>query len=174
MDINEVKISQTEYYNSSIVRLGNEPNAKNEYGIKRMTARELKEFLMRPCFLIYEKFNALCDLLTGLDEDEEITEDSILGLIHTGIPAAPTLYDLICAIRDAEGFFLDLVSAGDGLTLREVIDAKQDVLVSGENIKTVREESLLGSGNVETAKVFVQATAPTGAIKGDLWINPNE
>ena len=172
MDINDLKISQTEYYNSSNVRLGNEPNAKNEYGLKRMTARELKEYLMRPCFLIYEKFNALVSILSGLDENDEITEDSILGLIHTGIPAIPTLYDLVVAIRDPDGALLDYISAGDGLSLRDVLDSKQETLVSGENIKTVREESVLGSGNIETSRIYVQNGMPAGAQPGDLWIKP--
>ena len=148
MELDELKISQSEYYINSIARLGNEPNAKNEYGLKRMTARELKEYLMRPSLLFYEKFNNLVNILSGLDENDEITEDSILGLIHTGIPSIPTLYDLVVAIRDADGDLLDYISAGDGQTLRELIDSKQDTLVSGTNIKTINHQSLLGSGNI--------------------------
>ena len=148
MELDELKISQSEYYINSIARLGNEPNAKNEYGLKRMTARELKEYLMRPSLLFYEKFNNLVNILSGLDENDEITEDSILGLIHTGIPSIPTLYDLVVAIRDADGDLLDYISAGDGQTLRELIDSKQETLVSGTNIKTINNQSLLGSGNI--------------------------
>ena len=37
----------------------------------------------------------------------------------------------------------------DDTELRGVIDGKQDALVSGENIKTINGESLLGAGNIE-------------------------
>ena len=172
MDINDLKVQASEGYTNSIVRLANEPNSKNEYGLKRMTARELKEYLMRPSLLIYDKFNSLVDILSGLDENDEITRDSILGLVHTGIPQMPTLYDLVVAIRDADGVFLDYVSAGDSMSLREFIDSKQDELISGVNFKTVREEDLLGAGNVETARVFIHAAEPYQPLVGDLWISP--
>lgn len=34
-------------------------------------------------------------------------------------------------------------------TVNEIIDDKQDTLVSGTNIKTINNQSLLGSGNID-------------------------
>lgn len=33
--------------------------------------------------------------------------------------------------------------------INELVDGKQDTLVSGTNIKTINNQSLLGSGNIE-------------------------
>ncbi len=41
------------------------------------------------------------------------------------------------------------------LKVNEIIDGKQDVLVSGTNIKTVNNISLLGSGNIDTNDIFI-------------------
>lgn len=41
-------------------------------------------------------------------------------------------------------------STGEVYTIKDSqIDTKQDVLVSGENIKTINNESILGNGNIE-------------------------
>lgn len=42
----------------------------------------------------------------------------------------------------------DLISHGES-SVREAINSKQDILVSGSNIKTVNGESILGTGNIE-------------------------
>lgn len=43
----------------------------------------------------------------------------------------------------------DLISHGES-SVREAINSKQDILVSGSNIKTVNGESILGSGDIST------------------------
>lgn len=50
---------------------------------------------------------------------------------------------------------------------------KQDTLVSGTNIKTINNTSLLGEGNItiEGNEVEISSTQPTDA---KLWINPDE
>lgn len=56
---------------------------------------------------------------------------------------------------------------------------KQDALVSGTNIKTINNESILGSGNIDLAteitekEVAIQTTEPTDPDT-KIWINPNE
>lgn len=50
----------------------------------------------------------------------------------------------------------------------------QDQLISGTNIKTINNESLLGSGNLTItggADIPIQATAPENPEKGDFWID---
>ena len=97
-----LKISETEYYDSSIERLANQANNSNEYAQKRMSPKELKERFMLPIKLVKEHLNKLIDLLDGLDEDGRITTESILGIIRTGIPLLPTMYDLLRAFQTGE------------------------------------------------------------------------
>lgn len=47
-------------------------------------------------------------------------------------------------------------------TVNEIIDDKQDTLVSGTNIKTINNESLLGSGNITIQGGGTTYTAGTG------------
>ena len=48
----------------------------------------------------------------------------------------------------------DNVKSSDEINkINEIIDGKQDTLVSGTNIKTINNESLLGSGNVSLSSV---------------------
>lgn len=116
-----LKISDSEYYNSSIERLANEPNNLHEYAQKKLSPAELKALFMKTGKLLTEKLNALIDLLDGLNPEGKITENSILGLIKTGIPSVPTLYDLLVTMRDTDGTWVDTISAGGGLTLRELL-----------------------------------------------------
>ena len=54
------------------------------------------------------------------------------------------------------------------------LQTKQATLVSGTNIKTINNESLLGSGNITLSaddEVAIQTTEPTGNEK--VWINPS-
>lgn len=83
-------------------------------------------------------------------------------------------------VIDAFGNFLiaDTYSIAATNTL---LDAKQDTLVSGSNIKTVNGESLLGASDIEiivppafdsgTTMLFVQSTAPTGWTKSTTHDN---
>ena len=52
---------------------------------------------------------------------------------------------------------------------------KQDALVSGTNIKTINNTSLLGSGDIEVgADIPQQDTAPSNPQEDDLWIDTDE
>lgn len=53
------------------------------------------------------------------------------------------------------------------------LNKKQNTLVSGTNIKTINNTSLLGTGNIaiEGNEVVISSTQPTN---GKLWINPSE
>lgn len=67
------------------------------------------------------------------------------------------------------------VTVGDGVifengtNLGDQLDSKQDTLVSGTNIKTVKGQSLLGSGNIA-----VIDGANIIAYNGTITLNPNE
>ena len=52
---------------------------------------------------------------------------------------------------------------------------KQDALVSGTNIKTINNTSILGSGDIEVgADIPQQDTAPSSPSTGDLWLDTDE
>ena len=59
-------------------------------------------------------------------------------------------------------------SSYDDTELRELIEAKQDELVSGENIKTINSQSVLGGGNIEVGSV---ASVETGDAIDDVDID---
>lgn len=120
IDIKALKISDTDYYNASIERLGNEANNPNEYAIKRLSARELKRRFMAPLDLLKVHFNLLCDLLVGMNEDGALTPDSLAGLIKTGIPSHPTLYDLFVGF--GEGTLPYAIVMGEGETLHSLLE----------------------------------------------------
>lgn len=64
----------------------------------------------------------------------------------------------------------DLVRAD---AIATAVNAKQDTLISGTNIKTLNGSSLLGSGNyeIDIPSVDIASTAPTSPNVGDLWWN---
>lgn len=115
-----LRISETEYYDNSIERIANEANNSNEYAEKRLSPRELKTRFMRPSKMLWLHYNMLVDILDGLDGEGKITAESILGMIHTGIPSLPTLYDLVKAFPD--GKIPDAIVIQSGKTLRSVIE----------------------------------------------------
>lgn len=51
---------------------------------------------------------------------------------------------------DAANTYLNKTDAASTYATQTALDAKQDTLVSGTNIKTINNESLLGSGNIST------------------------
>lgn len=64
---------------------------------------------------------------------------------------------------------------GTNQTVSNLLDEKQATLVSGTNIKTINNESLLGAGNITVSaedEIAISTTEPTG--NEILWINPNE
>lgn len=183
IDKKSLKISDTEYYDNSIERIANEANNSNEYATKRLSPRELKQRFMLPVKMLREHFDALIDLLDGLDVDGKITAESILGLIHTGIPSLPTLYDLVKAFP--EGKLPDAIFFEDGKTLRTLnedfskiqawISAFESAL--GITINEGGKETLyrlVESGEL-SALLDMLGAYQKGEIKGgsSVWIGPN-
>ncbi len=174
-----LKISDTEYYNNSIERIANEANNSNEYAEKRLSPRELKTRLMRPAKLIREHFNALIELLDGLDSEGEITAESILGLIHTGIPSLPTLYDLVKAFPD--GKIPDAIVTDAGKTLRSTISDVSEIqdwiskfmaalgVTVAENDKKVIYK-LIEAGALDELLLMLKAYQ-SGELKGDPGVD---
>lgn len=76
----------------------------------------------------------------------------------------------------------ELADLSDDSTHRVVTDTekttwsgKQDALVSGTNIKTINNTSLLGSGDIEVgADIPQQDTAPSNPQEDDLWIDTDD
>ena len=55
--------------------------------------------------------------------------------------------------------------------LRESSSTKQDVLISGVNLKTINGQNLLGSGNVGLTAIYIQEDEPVLAVgQKALWI----
>lgn len=54
------------------------------------------------------------------------------------------------------------------------LESKQDNLVSGTNVKTINNESILGSGNIDLTRIPVSATPPEEPQENDLWIDTSE
>jgi hypothetical protein len=98
--------------------------------------------------------------------------------VNLTLAAATTAGDEL--VVDAFGNFLvaDTYSRGQ---VDAFISSKQDVLISGTNIKTLNSESLLGSGDITiavpaafpagTAMLFAQTSAPTGWTKSTTHDN---
>ena len=89
--------------------------------------------------------------------------------------ATKKITDLVELISAASGDVLPIVDISDDITKKiqvsnfpistatqSAIDAKQDTLVSGTNIKTLNSESLLGSGNIE---ITASPAGVAGAIQ---------
>ena len=85
--------------------------------------------------------------------------------------ATKKITDLIELISAASGDVLPIVDISDDITKKiqvsnfpisnatqSAIDAKQDTLVSGTNIKTINSSSLLGSGDVAVQETLVSGT----------------
>lgn len=58
--------------------------------------------------------------------------------------------------------------------LREELDTKQDILVSGNNIKTVNGLSLVGKGNIDLATLSGSCSADAAPIASSLNISTTE
>ncbi len=55
--------------------------------------------------------------------------------------------------------------------LRESSSTKQDVLISGVNLKTINGQNLLGSGNVGLTAIYIQEDEPVLSVgQNALWI----
>jgi hypothetical protein len=55
--------------------------------------------------------------------------------------------------------------------LRESSSTKQDVLISGVNLKTINGQNLLGSGNVGLTAIYIQENEPILDVgQNALWI----
>lgn len=123
-------ITDTEYYDSSIERLANEANNTNEYAQRRMSPRELKQRMMLPAKILTEHLNALIMILDGLDERGELSEESILGVVQTGIPSHPNLYKLLIGFKD--GSLPSAIKIDNLKTLQTLIDSVSAMLEAYE------------------------------------------
>ena len=88
---------------------------------------------------------SLNDLLIGTDKDNnDVTRNYPIGSVLALVP-------------DVE--WGDIVGTlSDQTDLQNALNAKQDTLVSGTNIKTVNSTTLLGSGNLAVQEVLVSGT----------------
>ena len=76
----------------------------------------------------------------------------------------------------------ELADLSDDSTHRVVTDTekttwsgKQDTLVSGTNIKTINNTTILGSGNFDLEeKISQQTSAPSNPSTGDLWLDTDD
>lgn len=106
--------------------------------------------------------------------------------IYFGVNAQGTLLETL-ELNDTYTLPVDFGVIGyvngdliDGITNRTDyteynIDQKQDSLVSGTNIKTINNTSLLGSGNITVSADDEIAISITQPINGEkIWINPND
>lgn len=87
----------------------------------------------------------LSDFVIGTDaDDSNITKNYLIGDILSLVPAVE---------------WGDIVGTlSDQTDLQNALNAKQDTLVSGTNIKTVNSTTLLGSGNLNVQEVLVSGT----------------
>jgi len=85
------------------------------------------------------------DFVIGTDaQDSNNTRNYLIG-------------DILALVPDVEwGDIIGTLS--DQTDLQNALNAKQDVLVSGTNIKTVNSTTLLGSGNLDVQEVLVSGT----------------
>ena len=63
---------------------------------------------------------------------------------------------------------ISAVTDGNGSNVGNLLNAKQDTLISGTNIKTINSTTLLGSGNIDVGVPFIRGTqtAATGSWTG--------
>ena len=54
------------------------------------------------------------------------------------------------------------------------LESKQNTLVSGTNIKTINNNSLLGEGNIDLNSIPVSATPPENPEDGALWVDTDD
>ena len=162
IDKNKLLISDTEYYDNSIERLANEANNSNEYALKRLSPRELKQKMMLPAKMLTEHLNALVMIMDGLDAGGRLTEDSLLGLLQTGIPSHPNLYKLLIGFKD--GSLPSAIKIDNLKTLQTLIDSVSAMLEA-------YEKGEIGGGDdvYILSKGETLADAPTNA---DVVIDP--
>lgn len=84
------------------------------------------------------------DTLVSGSNIKTVNGNSLLGSGNVVIEGGGTGVDIVTDWEDPTS---DLKVASEKLT-KDTIDLKQDLLISGTNIKTVNNNSLLGSGNI--------------------------
>lgn len=101
-----------------------------------------------------ESFNEIIAFLDGIDDSESL--DSVIASIEQQIAAKYTKPSTGIPKNDlASDVQTSLEKADTALQEHQDISGKQDVLVSGTNIKTVNGTSLLGSGNIEVGSTTI-------------------
>ena len=87
-------------------------------------------------------------------EVQKTTEAEILAMGFTKNQGTITGVKMNGASKGVSG----VVDLGTVITSHQDISGKQDKLVSGTNIKTINNESILGAGNISTLQVEVSGT----------------
>lgn len=108
--------------------------------------------------LTEKSYNSLTDKPTIPSVTGLLDETSHDLLDHAGLPGIPTQYTDAMAQAAAPAETVTTIKAALGITALsgtntgdQDLSGKQDVLVSGDNIKTINGESILGSGDIPIA-----------------------
>ena len=102
---------------------------------------------------LYTKQNLITDL-------ETIRSGAALGA--TALQSVPSEYATEQWVNE-QGFLKEHQDISN-LATKEELNAKQDTLVSGTNIKSINGTSLLGSGNIEVAKEWIGTQSEYDAL----------
>lgn len=115
----------------------------------------------------YEKITPILDDYDTIIERFNTIDGEIDDITHDIDDLKGRVTDCEDDITALDGRVDDIETALSGISgeigdLDDLLAGKQDTLVSGDNIKTVNGESILGSGNIslpgDTASVFYRAT----------------
>lgn len=95
-----------------------------------------------------------------------VTQAEYDALVSGGTVDPTTLYN----ITDAQAGDLSQywTSAQTNSAITEAVSGKQDTLISGTNIKTINNESILGSGNIDIQGGGVSVVQTTGTSTTDV------
>ena len=113
--------------------------------------------------------------LSGTTYDiQDLSATSVVNITHaqyealvTGGTVDPTI---LYNITDAQAGDLSQywTSAQTNSAITEAVSGKQDTLISGTNIKTINNESILGSGNIDIQGGGVNVVQTTGTSTTDV------
>lgn len=101
MNKDDLKILQSDYDKTRVSRLPDRPNVGRAMGGQGLSAQELKARLDASSSLIVERFNALIEALSGVDEDGERCE-GVADLMMTGLGDGYSLADLFAGLSSGE------------------------------------------------------------------------
>lgn len=158
MNKDDLKILQSEYDKTRVSRLPDRPNVGRAMGGQGLSAQELKERLDASSSLIVERFNALIEALSGVDEDGERCE-GVADLMMTGLGDGYSLADLFAGLASGEA--AQRVKSGiDQYSIKGFLEyLKQQLEVIGEDYKQLDVAVGKAESAAETAKQAVEEAA---------------